>query len=90
MCYRHRVVPGWSEGLNMRDREKAEARRQEYPGRNSAWAALRTEAETASHRWTKTEMERESWLMETVCQRGNLMLAYQRVVESKGAAGIDS
>ena len=27
--------------------------------------------------------------MEAVCERGNLMLAYQRVVENKGAAGVD-
>jgi len=28
-------------------------------------------------------------LMEAVCERGNLMLAYQRVVRNKGAAGVD-
>jgi len=28
-------------------------------------------------------------LMEAVVERGNLMLAYQRVVENKGAAGVD-
>lgn len=38
---------------------------------------------------TKAEWERESGLMDTVCERGNLMLAYQRVVENKGAAGVD-
>jgi retron-type reverse transcriptase len=27
--------------------------------------------------------------MDTVCERGNRMLAYQRVVENKGAAGVD-
>ena len=27
--------------------------------------------------------------MDAVCERGNLMLAYQRVVENKGAAGVD-
>jgi len=27
--------------------------------------------------------------MEAVCERGNLMLAYQRVVKNKGAAGVD-
>jgi len=31
----------------------------------------------------------ESGLMDAVCERGNLMLAYQRVVENKGAAGVD-
>jgi len=38
---------------------------------------------------TKAEWERESGLMEAVCERGNLKLAYQRVVENKGAAGVD-
>lgn len=28
-------------------------------------------------------------LMEAVCERGNCQLAYQRVVENKGAAGVD-
>ena len=41
------------------------------------------------HSRTKVELERESGLMEAVCERGNFMLAYQRVVESKGAAGVD-
>jgi RNA-directed DNA polymerase len=73
---------------------KAEARRQdgaqvEDSGRNPEGAALRVEAETANHRQTKAELERESGLMETVCERGNLKLAYQRVVENKGAAGVD-
>ena len=38
---------------------------------------------------TKAELERASGLMEAVCERGNLKLAYQRVVENKGAAGVD-
>lgn len=38
---------------------------------------------------TKAELGRGSGLMEAVCERGNLMLAYQRVVENKGAAGVD-
>ena len=50
---------------------------------------MRAEAEAANHARTKAELERESGLMETVCERGNLMLAYQRVVENKGAAGVD-
>ncbi|EQB98097.1 Retron-type reverse transcriptase-like protein [Photorhabdus temperata subsp. temperata M1021] len=28
--------------------------------------------------------------METVIERSNMMLAYQRVVENKGAAGVDN
>ncbi len=37
---------------------------------------------------TKAEVATTS-LMEAVVERGNLMLAYQRVVENKGAAGVD-
>ena len=36
--------------------------------------------------WTKAEL---SGLMEAVCERGNLWLAYERVVKNKGAAGVD-
>jgi hypothetical protein len=35
---------------------------------------------------TKAEVATTS-LMDAVVERGNLMLAYQRVVENKGAAG---
>ena len=38
---------------------------------------------------TKAEWERESGLMDGVCERDNRRLAYQRVVENKGAAGVD-
>lgn len=38
---------------------------------------------------TKAELKQESGLMEAVAERGNLKLAYQRVVENKGAAGVD-
>jgi len=38
---------------------------------------------------TKAEWAQESGLMDIVCERGNLMLAYQRVVKNKGAAGVD-
>jgi hypothetical protein len=73
---------------------KTEARRQggvpvEEPGRIPEGAAARVEAETANHLRTKAEWEQGSGLMEAVCERGNLMLAYQRVVENKGAAGVD-
>ena len=37
---------------------------------------------------TKAEVATTS-LMEAVVERGNLKLAYQRVVENKGAAGVD-
>ncbi len=71
--------------------EKAEARRQdeartEESGRNLEDIVLRAEAESAKHLRTKAG---SGGLMETVCERGNLMLAYQRVVKNKGAAGVD-
>ncbi len=73
---------------------KAEARRPdgaqaEEAGRNPERTAMRAEAEAANHARTKAELGRESGLMEVVCERGNLRLAYQRVVENKGAAGVD-
>jgi len=44
----------------------------------------------ATTQWrTKAELEQESGLMEVVCERDNLKLAYQRVMENKGAAGVD-
>ena len=42
----------------------------------------------ANRAWTKAEVATTS-LMEAVVERGNLMLAYQRVVANKGAAGVD-
>ena len=71
--------------------EKAEARRQdgartEESGRNLEDIVLRAEVELARHLRTKAG---RSELMEAVCERGNLMLAYQRVVKNKGAAGVD-
>ena len=70
---------------------KAEARRQdgaqaEGTGRYPASVAVRAEVEAAIDPRTKAE---SSGLMEAVCERGNLMLAYQRVVRNKGAAGVD-
>jgi hypothetical protein len=50
---------------------------------------MRAEAEAANHLRTKAELEQASGLMGAVCERGNLKLAYQRVVENKGAAGVD-
>ncbi len=44
------------------------------------------ETEVTTRLRTKAE---SSGLMEAVCERGNLKLAYQRVVENKGAAGVD-
>jgi|SRR5579862_1475970 len=57
-------------------------------GRNSVAAASCVEAEVATRTRTKAEMA-TTGLMEAVVERGNLMLAYQRVVENEGAAGVD-
>ncbi len=55
-------------------------------GRNSEEALSGAEGNATTRRQTKAEL---SGLMEAVCERGNLKLAYQRVVENKGAAGVD-
>lgn len=47
---------------------------------------MRAEVELARHLRAKAG---RSELMEAVCERGNLMLAYQRVMKNKGAAGVD-
>lgn len=57
--------------------------------RNADGAVMGAEADVTTRRRTKAELERGSGLMDAVCERGNLMLAYQRVVENKGAAGVD-
>src|SRR5712691_13251238 len=72
---------------------KAEADREDQVGaekaeRNSADAATRAEADVATRTRTKAEVATTS-LMDAVVERGNLKLAYQRVVENKGAAGVD-
>src|SRR5437773_8032376 len=72
---------------------KAEADRADQVGaedieRNSMAAATRAEADLATRTRTKAEVATTS-VMEAVVERGNLMLAYQRVVENKGAAGVD-
>jgi len=72
---------------------KAEADRADQAGaagtgRNSVSAAACAEADVATRTRTKAEVAKTS-LMEAVVNRGNLKLAYQRVVENKGAAGVD-
>jgi RNA-directed DNA polymerase len=72
---------------------KAEADREdqvgaEEAGRNSADATTRAEADMATRARTKAEVA-TTGPMEAVVERGNLKLAYQRVVENKGAAGVD-
>jgi len=63
--------------------------RAEELARNADGAALGAEADGTTRLRTKAELERGSESMEAVCERGNLRLAYQRVVENKGAAGVD-
>mgnify|MGYP001546343601 CR=1 FL=1 len=57
-------------------------------GRNSGDAATCAEADMATRLRTKAEVA-ATGLMEAVVERGNLKLAYQRVIENKGAAGVD-
>jgi RNA-directed DNA polymerase len=57
-------------------------------GRNLADAATCAEADVATRLRAKAEVA-TTGLMEAVVERGNLRLAYQRVVENKGAAGVD-
>jgi RNA-directed DNA polymerase len=57
-------------------------------GRNSVVAVARAEADVATRARTKAEVA-TTGLMEAVVERGNLRLAYQRVIENKGAAGVD-
>ena len=70
---------------------KAEDSRQadagtEEPGRNPGRAVRGAEASATTCLRTKAE---SSGLMEAVCERGNLWLAYERVIRNKGAAGVD-
>ena len=57
-------------------------------GRNSGDAGTRAEVDMATRMRTKAEVATTS-LMEAVVERGNLWLAYQRVVKNKGAVGVD-
>ncbi len=61
----------------------------EEPARIAGGAGLGAEADVTTRLRTKAELEQGSRLMDAVCERGNLKLAYQRVVENKGAAGVD-
>lgn len=72
---------------------KAEAGREDQVGtedteRNSVAAATRAEVDMATRLRTKAEVA-ATGLMEAVVERGNLKLAYQRVLANKGAAGVD-
>ena len=58
----------------------------ELPARNAGMAMSGVEADVTTRLRTKAELEQAIGLMDTVCERGNLKLAYQRVIENKGAA----
>ena len=62
---------------------------EEESGQNSEGASHGAEADVTPRPRTKAEWARTSGLMDAVCERGNLKLAYQRVVKNKGAAGVD-
>lgn len=62
---------------------------EEESGRNSESAVPGAETDVTTRPRTKAGLEQESGLMDAVCERGNLMLAYQRVVKNQGAAGVD-
>ena len=73
---------------------KAEDSRQadtgeEESGQNPEGTLRGAETDVTTRSRTKAEWERESGLMDAVCERDNLKLAYQRVVKNKGAAGVD-
>jgi RNA-directed DNA polymerase len=57
-------------------------------GRHPVGADACAEAEVATRARTKAEVA-TAGVMEAVVGRGNLKLAYQRVVENQGAAGVD-
>ena len=66
--------------------KRATATRRERDERNSSTTRMGAEIGTAADGQTKAERRR---LMETVVERNNLWLAYERVMRNKGAAGVD-
>ena len=73
--------------MKTEDSRQANTRKDEL-ARNADGAGLGVETEVTTRLRTKAELKGNG-LMEAVCERGNLMLAYQRVVENKGASGVD-
>jgi len=71
--------------MKAEDSRQVDARAEEL-GRNPGGAAPGAEADATTHLRTKAESE---GLMEAVVSRGNLMLAYERVMRNKGSAGVD-
>ena len=59
------------------------------PARIAGMTALGAETDVTTRLRTKAQWEQESGLMDAACERGNLWLAYDRVVKNNGAAGVD-
>jgi group II intron reverse transcriptase/maturase len=74
--------------MKAEDLRQANTRTEEL-ARNADGTALGAEADVTTRPRTKAELEQQSGLMDVVCERGNLWLAYDRVVKNKGAAGVD-
>ena len=58
----------------------------EEPGRNLGGALSGAEVDMTTRRRAKAEA---NGMMEAVCERGNMLLAYERVMKNKGASGVD-
>ena len=56
---------------------------------NAGGAVVDPVADVTTQPRTKAELEQTIGVMDTVCERGNLKLAYQRMVANKGAIGVD-
>ncbi len=56
--------------------------------RNAGRYAVGADTDVTTRKRTKAEWAQASGLMDAVCERGNLMLAYDRVVKNKGTAGV--
>ena len=61
----------------------------EESGRNSERALPGAETEVTTRLRTKAGLAQESGLLDAALERGNMLLAYQRVDGNKGAAGVD-
>ena len=74
--------------MKAEDTRQADTQTEESAG-IAEGAGLGAETDVTTRLRTKAECVQEGGLMDTVCERGNLWLAYDRVVKNKGAAGVD-
>lgn len=58
-------------------------------GQNPEETLHGAETDVTTRLRTKAEKKQEGGLMDVVCERSNLMLAYDRVLKNQGAAGVD-